>query len=67
MRAAGAAAARVRRDHVPDVLAKTPVIAMLDAAELRALDAWIDSRPEPKPSRSEAITLLLQERLGQAH
>ncbi len=61
IRAAGEAAARVRRDHATGLLAKTPVVAMLDPTELDALDAWIAARPEPKPSRSEAVRLLLAE------
>jgi hypothetical protein len=64
MRAAGTAAARVRRDHATGIIAKTPVVTMLEPKELDALDAWITARPEPKPSRSEAIRLILAEKLA---
>lgn len=30
------------------------------------LDAWIERQPEPKPSRSEAISRLLESALGNA-
>jgi hypothetical protein len=63
MRAAGAAAERVRRDHPESLISKTPIVAMLEPAELDALDAWIAARPEPKPSRSEAARLLIAEAL----
>jgi hypothetical protein len=64
MRAAGSAAAKVRRDHATGLIAKTPVPIMLDPEEIDALDAWIAARPEPKPSRSEAIRVMLVEKLG---
>jgi len=64
MRAAGTAASRVRRDHATGLIAKTPVIAMLDPKELDALDAWIATKPEPKPSRAEALRLILVEKLA---
>jgi hypothetical protein len=63
MRAAGSAADRLRRDHPESLISKTPVVAMLEPAELDALDAWIAARPEPKPSRSEATRLLIAEAL----
>jgi hypothetical protein len=37
---------------------------MLDPKELDALDAWIASQPEPKPSRAEALRLILVEKLA---
>lgn len=64
MRAAGTAAARVRRDHATGLIAKTPVPVMLDPAEIDALDTWIAAQPEPRPSRAEAIRLILVEKLG---
>jgi hypothetical protein len=64
MRAAGTAADRLRRDHPTSLIAKTPVVAMLEPAELDALDAWIAARPEPRPSRAEAVRLLLAEALA---
>jgi hypothetical protein len=64
MRAAGTAASKVRRDHATGLIAKTPVVAMLDPAELDALDAWIASKPEPRPSRSEAMRLILVEKVA---
>lgn len=64
MRAAGSAAARVRRDHATGLIAKTPVPVMLDPAEIDVLDTWIAAQPEPRPSRSEAIRLILIEKLG---
>jgi hypothetical protein len=64
MRAAGKAVARVRRDPASGLPAKTPVVTMLDPGELGALDAWIAQQPEPKPSRPEAIQLLLAHALA---
>ena len=63
MRAAGKAAARLAKDHAPEIGSKTPLIMMLDPIELRALDAWIADQPEPKPTRPEAIRRLLAEAL----
>jgi hypothetical protein len=63
MRAAGKAAARLAKDHAPDIGSKTPVIMMLDPVELRALDVWIADQPEPKPTRPEAVRRLLAEAL----
>jgi len=64
MRAAGKAVARVRRDPTSGLPAKTPVATMLDPDELEALNAWIARQPEPKPSRPEAIRLLVAEALA---
>jgi hypothetical protein len=64
MRAAGTAAGRVRRDHATGLIAKTPVVAMLEPQELAALDAWIAARPEPRPSRAEAARLLIAEAIS---
>lgn len=36
----------------------------LQPAQLAALDAWIEGRDDPKPSRPEAIRLLLANCLG---
>jgi hypothetical protein len=66
MRAAGTAADRLRRNHPDSVIAKTPIALMLGPSELDALDAWIAQRPEPKPSRQEAVRLLLAEALARA-
>jgi hypothetical protein len=63
MRAAGKAAARLAKDHAPEIGSKTPLIMMLDPIELSALDAWIADQPEPKPTRPEAIRRLLAEAL----
>ncbi|SEE72693.1 hypothetical protein SAMN05444161_6882 [Rhizobiales bacterium GAS191] len=63
MRAAGKAAARLAKDHAPDIATKTPVVTMLDPIELGALDVWITVQPDPKPSRPEAIRRLLAEAL----
>jgi hypothetical protein len=63
MRAAGKAAARLAKNHAPDIASKTPVVTMLDPIELGALDVWIADQPEPKPTRSEAIRRLLAEAL----
>jgi hypothetical protein len=35
-------------------------MSRLHADLLRALDAWIESQPDPKPGRPEAIRRLLQ-------
>jgi hypothetical protein len=76
MRAAGTAASRLRRDHATGLAAEIPaksaakipartsVVAILGSEELDALDAWIAARPEPRPPRSEAIRLLVNEALG---
>jgi hypothetical protein len=63
MRAAGKAAGRVRRDFAADATQQSEVTVTLDAEELASLDAWIAARPDPKPSRPEAIALLLREML----
>jgi hypothetical protein len=63
MRAAGKAAARLVKDHAPDIGSKTPVVVMFDPVELGALDVWIADQPEPKPTRPEAIRRLLGEAL----
>jgi hypothetical protein len=54
MRAAGAATAKMRRDHLPSRGATTSITVSLDAIELGALDVWIADQPHPKPSREEA-------------
>ena len=63
MRAAGKAAARLAKDHAPEIGSKTPLIMMLDPIELSALDAWVTDQSEPKPTRPEAIRRLLAEAL----
>ena len=50
MRAAGAAAAKVRRRHLPS-LGPTSIIVSLDPIELGSLEVWIADQPEPKPNR----------------
>jgi cytochrome c553 len=41
----------------------TPVMVRLQSEQLAALDAWIAARDEPRPSRPEAIRIILQEKL----
>ena len=41
----------------------TMVGVRLQPDQLTALDAWISAREEPRPSRPEAIRLILQEKL----
>jgi len=44
---------------------KDPVLSVRIPAELHAaVAAWIESQPEPKPSRSEAVRRLLEKALG---
>jgi hypothetical protein len=63
MRAAGAAVAKVRRGYQPSPTAATRIVVSLDAIELGALDIWITDQPDPKPSREDAMRLLLAEAL----
>jgi len=42
----------------------TPVLVRLLPAPLDALDAWIAARPEPRPTRPEAIRRILAEALA---
>jgi hypothetical protein len=63
MRAAGAAAARVKREHMGGSAGVTPLVVQLDVIELGALDLWIEDQPEPKPSRQEAARRLINEAL----
>jgi hypothetical protein len=42
----------------------TPVNTRLPPEELARLDAWIETQPDPKPSRPEAIRRLLEKALG---
>ena len=58
MRAAGAAAAKVRRRHLPS-LGSTSIIVSLDPIELGSLEVWIADQPDPKPSRGEAARRLI--------
>lgn len=58
MRAAGAAAAKVRRRHLPS-LGPTSIIVSLDPVELGSLEVWIADQPDPKPSREEAARRLI--------
>jgi hypothetical protein len=62
MRAAGAAAGKVRREHLPS-LAPTSITISLDPVELGALEVWIADQPDPKPTREEAARRLLAEAL----
>jgi len=67
MRAAGAATAKLRRDHLPGpaaVLSATSITVALDAAELQALDAWVAKQPDPKPRREDAALRLLRAALA---
>ncbi|SDR64231.1 hypothetical protein SAMN05519103_09557 [Rhizobiales bacterium GAS113] len=63
MRTAGKAAARLAKDHAPDIATKTPVVTMLDPIELGALNVWIADQPDPKPSRPKAMRRPLAEAL----
>jgi hypothetical protein len=63
MRAAGAAAAKVKRGYPSDPPDNTPVVSSLDVIELGALDLWIHDHPHPKPSRQEAPRRLISEAL----
>jgi hypothetical protein len=40
-----------------------PIMVRLQPDQLSALDAWIEDR-QPKPTRPEAIRLILGEKLG---
>jgi hypothetical protein len=57
MRAAGKAVARTARNRAP--VTPPPIVLQLDDAELSALDAWIAARPEPRPTRAQAVKLIL--------
>lgn len=37
----------------------------LQPDQLAALDRWIDTQPDPKPSKPEAIRRLIEKALGQ--
>jgi hypothetical protein len=52
MRAAGAAAAKVRRRDLHS-LGPTSIIVSLDPVELGSLEVWIAGQPDPQPSREE--------------
>ena len=58
MRAAGAAASKVRRRHMPS-LGPTSIVVTLDPVELGSLEIWIADQPDPKPSRGEAARRLI--------
>ena len=58
MRAAGAAAAKVGRRHLPS-LGPTSIIVSLDPVELGAVEVWIAHQPDPKPSLEEAARRLI--------
>jgi hypothetical protein len=53
MRAAGAAARKIRHDDMPS-LTPTSITVSLDPIELGALEVWIADQPDPKPTREEA-------------
>jgi hypothetical protein len=40
-----------------------PVVVRMRPEQIKALDAWIVSQPDPKPSRPEAVRRLLDARL----
>ena len=42
----------------------TPVQVRLHPPELAALDAWIATQPDPKPTRPEALRLAAREKFG---
>jgi hypothetical protein len=62
MRAAGAAAGKVRHDDMPS-LTPTSITVSLDPIELGALEVWIADQPDPKPSREEAARRLIAQAL----
>jgi hypothetical protein len=62
MRAAGAAAGKVRHDDMPS-LTPTSTTVSLDPIELGALEVWIADQPDPKPSREEAARRLIAQAL----
>jgi hypothetical protein len=64
MRAAGVAAGKLRRDHLPASPATASIVVPLDATDIGALDAWIADQPAPKPSREEAARRLLKQALA---
>jgi hypothetical protein len=64
MRAAGAAAGKVRHEDMPrPSLTPTSITVSLDPIELGALEVWIADQPDPKPSRREAVRGLIAEAL----
>jgi hypothetical protein len=63
MRAAGAAAAKVKREHLAAPPVGTSLVISLDAIEMGALDLWIADQPDPKPTRHEAARKLINEAL----
>ena len=62
MRAAGKAAAKVKRGELPS-LSATTIAVTLDTVEIRALEVWIAEQPDPKPSRQEAARKLIRQAL----
>ncbi|MBV8447402.1 MAG: hypothetical protein JO124_05365 [Hyphomicrobiales bacterium] len=62
MRAAGRAAAKVKKGRLPS-LSNTTIAVTLDPIELGALEVWISDQPDPKPSRQEAVRRLINEAL----
>ena len=62
MRAAGKAVARTTREVV--VSTEPPITLHLDPIELGALDLWIADQPDPKPSRNDAVRMLLKQVLA---
>jgi len=79
MRAAGAAAAKLRRDHLPGPVAETAIqpgeelssadgdrtiSVRLGEADLRFLDRWIATQPGTRLSRPAAIRQLVAEALA---
>jgi hypothetical protein len=45
--------------HRPEPTAIAPIEVKLTAHQLALLDEWIEARPDPKPSRGEAMVLHL--------
>jgi hypothetical protein len=54
MGAAGAAAAKVKREHLPAPPVGTSLVISLGAIEMGALDLWIADQPDPKPTPSRS-------------
>jgi hypothetical protein len=57
MRAAGKAVARTARHKPPAT--PSPIVLQLDEVELSGLDAWIAARPDPRPTRAQAVKLIM--------
>ena len=52
-----------RRGRPPGAIFEAPVPVRLTSVQKTALDAYAAQQPEPKPSRSEMIRKILEDRL----